>query len=164
MGAKLHLGLGVDGYSAEEAKIMADELHKPIKRKFDRRKVFIKDIDDTWAVDLMEMNTVIGPKHYKFRYIFVAHDLFSKYCLAFALTNKMKETLIECIKMMLTFAPNLKKIWSDHESGLWSKDCKTFLSSKEIVLYQTFSEKKCGPAERMNITLRDLIHIKETEN
>ena len=34
---------------------LADELHKPLKRKFQRRQVLVNEIDDVWAADLVEM-------------------------------------------------------------------------------------------------------------
>ena len=34
---------------------LADELRKPIKRKYTRRRVYANEIDEIWAVDLVEM-------------------------------------------------------------------------------------------------------------
>ena len=34
---------------------LADELHKPVKRKFRKRRVLVSHIDDIWATDLVEM-------------------------------------------------------------------------------------------------------------
>ena len=34
---------------------LADALHKPLKRKFQRRQVLVNEIDDVWAADLVEM-------------------------------------------------------------------------------------------------------------
>ena len=35
--------------------ILADELHKPIIRKFDKRKVYSQFKDNIWGVDLADM-------------------------------------------------------------------------------------------------------------
>ena len=32
---------------------MANELHKPVRRRFDKRSVFAKRVDDIWAADLV---------------------------------------------------------------------------------------------------------------
>jgi len=34
---------------------LADDVHKPIKKKFQRRRVYVKGIDDIWGADLVEM-------------------------------------------------------------------------------------------------------------
>ena len=34
---------------------LADELHKPVKRKFKRRRVIAKGVDDIWSADLVDM-------------------------------------------------------------------------------------------------------------
>ena len=34
---------------------LADELHKPIKRNFTRRRVIVNGIDEIWCSDLIEM-------------------------------------------------------------------------------------------------------------
>ena len=37
------------------AQRLAEELHKPIRRKFQTRKVIVNHIDEIWAADLVEM-------------------------------------------------------------------------------------------------------------
>ena len=34
---------------------MADELHKPIRYKFLKRFVFVRNVDDVWGADLVDM-------------------------------------------------------------------------------------------------------------
>ena len=36
-------------------KSLAEELHKPIRRKFKRRRVLVNGIDKIWAADLVDM-------------------------------------------------------------------------------------------------------------
>ena len=44
--------------SDDWAQNLANELHKPVRRKFPKRKVFVRGIDDTWAADLVEMGSL----------------------------------------------------------------------------------------------------------
>ena len=37
---------------------LAEELHKPVDKKFKRRKVYAKFKDNTWASDLAEMESL----------------------------------------------------------------------------------------------------------
>ena len=72
MKAKAHLGFGLNRDKNKNTKKLenaswnesrnkswneelADELHKPVKRKFQRRQVLVNEIDDLWAADLVEM-------------------------------------------------------------------------------------------------------------
>jgi len=34
---------------------LADEVHKPMRKFFQRRRVYVKRIDDIWGADLVEM-------------------------------------------------------------------------------------------------------------
>ena len=36
---------------------LAEELHKPLCRKFDRRRVNVSSIDEIWAADLIDMQS-----------------------------------------------------------------------------------------------------------
>ena len=57
---------------------LADELHKPIIRKFKRRRVYSSFEDNIWSVDLAHMQ-VLGKYNKGIRYLLCAIDLFSKY-------------------------------------------------------------------------------------
>ena len=57
---------------------LADELHKPIIRKFKRRRVYSSFEDNIWSVDLAHMQ-VLGKYNKRIRYLLCAIDLFSKY-------------------------------------------------------------------------------------
>ena len=46
---KQSLGLGITWTNA-----LANELHKPIKKKFKKRYVFVRNVDDIWAADLID--------------------------------------------------------------------------------------------------------------
>ena len=48
IGTKVKFGMGVK-------KSLAEELHKPIRRKFKRRRVLVNGIDRIWAADLVDM-------------------------------------------------------------------------------------------------------------
>ena len=53
---KKRLGWGLIEWSNE----LADELHKPIRKKFKKRIVFAKQVDDIWAADLVEMQPFVN--------------------------------------------------------------------------------------------------------
>ena len=36
---------------------LANELHRPVRRRFEKRTVFAKQVDDIWTADLFEMSS-----------------------------------------------------------------------------------------------------------
>ena len=50
IGTKKKLGLGIVWTNR-----LANELHKPIKKKFKKRYVFVRNVDDIWAADLIDL-------------------------------------------------------------------------------------------------------------
>ena len=78
IGTKYKLGLGK---KKKQMAILADELHKPIKRKFQKRPVIVVGIDDTWSADLVDM-TSFAKFNKEIKYLLSIIDIFSKYAWA----------------------------------------------------------------------------------
>ena len=56
--AKVNFGLGAPIQAKKKFKFtddLADELYKPVTRKFYRRRVNVNGVDEIWAADLMDM-------------------------------------------------------------------------------------------------------------
>ena len=45
------MGLGIDWRNQ-----LANELHKPVPRRFEKRTVFAKHVDDIWTADLVDVS------------------------------------------------------------------------------------------------------------
>ena len=71
IGTKHKLGCGVTW-----SDLLADELHKPIQRKFVKRKVYAFNIDSIWAADLVEMG-----KFAKYNKGYNSYRRFQRICL-----------------------------------------------------------------------------------
>ena len=65
---------------------LAEELHKPIIRKFTKRKIYSPFKDNTWGPDLVDMQ-LISKFNKGFRFLCVI-DIFSKYAWVFPLKDK----------------------------------------------------------------------------
>ena len=63
---------------ARSSSILADELHEPIIRKFDKRKVYSQFKDNIWGVDLADMQS-LSRTDKGIKYLLCAIDLHSKY-------------------------------------------------------------------------------------
>ena len=77
-----------------ENKQLAEELHKPIIKKFKRRKVYSTFKDNIWGVDLADMSLII--KFNKgIKYLLCVIDLFSRYSWVFPLKSKKGDSTVE---------------------------------------------------------------------
>ena len=69
-------------------KKLAEELHKPIIRNFNQRKVNSPFIDNYWGADLADMQ--LRSKFNKgFRFLLCVIDIYSKYAWVIPLKDKM---------------------------------------------------------------------------
>ena len=81
------------GIANEPNYQLANELHKPIIRKFKKRKVYSSFRDNIWGVDLADMQSL--SKYNKgIKYLLCAIDLFSKYTWVVSLKDKMEVVLL----------------------------------------------------------------------
>lgn len=67
---------------------LAQELHKPIKRRFLTRGMIVGGADDTWSADLVDIQP-FSKYHDGFKYLLNINDLFSQYVLSISLHDKM---------------------------------------------------------------------------
>ena len=73
-------------------KKLAEELHKPITRKFKKRKVHSSFIDNIWGDDLADMQ-LISKFNKGIGFLLCVIDIFSKYAWIIPLKDK-KDTII----------------------------------------------------------------------
>ena len=98
---------------ARNSSILADELHKPIIKKFDKRKVYSQFKDNIWGVDLADMQS-LSRKNKGIKYLLCAIDLYSKYAFVIPLKDKKGIRIVNAfnkIRKQSNRKPN--KIWVD---------------------------------------------------
>ena len=71
----------------DSSLILADELHKPVVKKFNKRKVYLQIKDNMWRVDLADMQS-LNKKNKGIKYLLCAIDLYSKYAFVISLKDK----------------------------------------------------------------------------
>ena len=68
-------------------KAVVEELHKPARCHYPRRKFDIKGIDEIWQGDLVEMQ-LYARENKGYRYMLTVIDVFSKYAWAVPVKSK----------------------------------------------------------------------------
>ena len=78
------------------SSILADERHKPIIRKFNKRKVYSQFKDNIWGVDLADMQS-LSRKNKGIKYLLCAIDLYSKYAFVVPLKDKKGISIVNAL-------------------------------------------------------------------
>ena len=75
--------------SVPQNEQLAEELHKPIIRKFEKRKVYSAFKDNVWAADLADTQ-LISKFNKGFAFLLCVIDIYSKYAWVVPLKDKKK--------------------------------------------------------------------------
>ena len=81
-------------------------LHKPVRRRFQRRRVITGGINQQHQIDLVDVQN-FKKENDNISYLLTGIDIFSKYAYVIPLKNKSSETLLEVFKKI--FPMNKKK-------------------------------------------------------
>jgi len=131
---------------------LADELHHRVVRSFPKRRVYVDTIDQTWAVDLVDMQQY-SKQNKHFKYLLAVIDVFSKYGWLIPLKNKTGMTVSEALETLFE-ERKPKYIWSDKGSEFYNRNVKKLLKENNIKLYSTENEEKSCVVERWIGTMK----------
>ena len=134
--------------SMPQNKQLAEELHKPIIKKFKKRKVYSTFKDNIWGADLAGMQLIS-----KFNIYII--DIFSKYAWVVPLKDKKGKSIANAFQSILKKSsrkPNKSKAVSF--ITILFKKCL----QDNIVLYSTHNGEKTVVAERFMRTLKNKIY------
>ena len=140
------------------SSILADELHKPIIKKFNKRKVYSQFKDNIWGVDLADMQS-LSRKNKGIKYLLCAIDLYSKYAFVIPLKDKKGISIVNAFDKIIKQSnrkPN--KIWVDQGGEFYNNVFKIWFSDNDIIIYSTYNEGKSVVAERFIRTLKTKLH------
>ena len=137
---------------------LANELHKPIIRKFEKRRVYSTFKDNIWGVDLADMQ-LLSKYNKAIRFLLCVIDIFSKYAWVVPLKDKKGISIVKAFQIILKQSnrkPN--KIWVDKGSEFYNAHFKKWLRDNDIVMYSTHNEGKSVVAERFIRTIKSKIY------
>ena len=152
---KKSIGSGFVKYSSS---ILANELHKPIIKKFDKRKVYSQFKDNVWGVDLADMQS-LSRKNKGIKYLLCVIDLYSKYAFVVPLKDKKGISTVNAFNKIIKQSerkPN--KIWVDQGGEFYNSVFKKWLLDNDIIMHSTYNEGKSVVAERFIRTLKNKLY------
>ena len=144
--------------TARNSSILADERHKPIIRKFDKRKVYSQFKNNIWRVDLADLQS-LSRKNKGIKYLLCAIDLYSKYALVIPLKHEKGISIVNAFNKIIKQSnrkPN--KIWVDQGGEFYNNVFEKWLSDNDIIMYSTYNEGKSVVAERFIRTLKNKLY------
>ena len=125
-----------------ENEQLANELHKPIIRKFEKRKVYSTFKDNIWGVDLADME-LLSKYNKGIRFLLCVIDIFSKYAWAVPLKDKK---VLSIVKAFQIISKQSNKKPNNAYFKKWLRD-------NNIIMYSTHNEGK-------SMLLKDLLDDK----
>ena len=157
--SKRKLGLGIEDHN----KILSEELHKPKRKNYPRRKIVVNHIDEIFAADLVEMQK-FAKLNKGYRYLLTCIDIFSKYSWVISLKDKKGITIKNALEKIFN-KRKPKFLWTDKGKEFYNKQVQDLLNENNIKLYSTNnSEIKSSVIERFNKTFKNMMYKKFTEN
>jgi hypothetical protein len=129
---------------------LANELHKPVRRHFRKRRVLVRGIDAVWAVDLIDM------QHYtkdndNFKFILAVIDVFSKFGCMRIMKQKTGVEVAHALSNIISSSGRKPvQVWCDKGTEFYNKHVKKFVD-----LISSENEEKSSVVERWNLTMKN---------
>jgi len=128
-------------------------LHKPIRRKFRRRKTFATGIQDLYQADLVDVSS-LAKYNDSYRFLFVCIDVFSKVAFAIPIKDKTGTSIKRAFASIVEQGkPNY--LQTDKGTEFVNTIFQKYLEENDIKFYTSENDDiKCAVVERFNRTLK----------
>lgn len=146
-------------------KTVASEVLKPMKRKYEVKKIMSSFPDDIWSADLVQYTT-FAPQNDGFSYILCIVDCFTRFAWALPVKTKDADSVLSAFKDIVKSnngrAP--KYLWVDQGKEFYNSKVKEWLLSVGTKIYSTWGLHKSAIVERFNRTLKQELFKQFLEN
>lgn len=136
---------------------VVNEIYKNARVNFPRRHVMMKDIDDLWQADLIDLQS-ISKQNCGYNYILVVIDTFSKYGWSYPLKRKTKDEVSAAFEHLFKQGRTPKNLQTDLGTEFYNNKLKKLTLTYNVNHYSTFSTKKASIAERFIRTLKSKLY------
>ena len=144
-------------------KKLAEELYKPVIKKFSRRRVYARFTDNIRAADLAQIES-LSSKNKDIRCLLYVINHFT-YVWVKPLKDKKNKTAFNAfMKIVNECNHKPKKLWVDQGEKFRNKLIQEWLDVNDILIHLTHDDNKSVIAERFIRTLKAKIYNKMTVN
>jgi len=126
------------------------QLHKPKRKKFERRKINASFVGDIVELDLVDMSA-LKSENDGVTFLLNCIDVYSRFVWSFPLLNKSAKHVLEQFKKIPI---KIKNVFTDRGKEFFNQEFEKYCKDNDINHYSTFSEIKCPHVERFNRTLK----------
>lgn len=142
-------------------KAIADEIHKPVRRVFARRRVHAEYKDQVWSMDLVDMSEWSKENDGE-RYMLTIVDVFTRYAWAVPMKSKSAIDTFAAFISVVDLGRVPARLWVDQGKEFYNSVFKKWMNLREgkpvmgfpVIMYSTFGESKSVIVERFNRTLK----------
>lgn len=136
---------------------VVNEIHKYARVNFPRRCVLLRDIDDLWQADLIDVQKISNINS-NYNFILIVIDCFSKYVWVRPLKNKTKDSVTKAFQSILHNGRTPINLQTDWGKEFYNKSFKKEMQAHSINHYSTFSTKKASIVERVIRTIKGKLY------
>lgn len=136
---------------------VVNELHRPARKNFPRRRTVIKGFDDLWQADLAEF-TQYAKENKGHKYILTVIDCYSKYMWTRPLKSKSGPEVTNATATIFKEGRIPKHICTDMGTEFYNKGFTSLMKDHGVNHYSTYSVKKASMAERVIRTLKTALY------
>ena len=148
------------GPRASLSEQLAEEIPKPLTKKFKRRNVYATYKDRIWTADLAEMKS-LSSKNKNVKYLLCVINVFTKYAWIEPLKDKKgKKVLNTFIEIVNESNSKPNKLWVDQEREFYNKLMQVWLNNNDILMDFTYNKGKSIITERFIERLKSKIYKK----
>lgn len=134
--------------------------HKPIKRKFKRRKIIIKGFKELWEIDLADLKKY-SRQNGNYRYILGVIEALSKKVYLRPLKKKTAEVVKQAFADIIKEAGYFPLLINGDRGSEWKGTFKKYLNDNNVKLYHTYTHANL--IERFWRTLKNRLEIYMTQ-
>ena len=136
-------------------KKIVDELHKPARKRFERRKFEIKGLFEYFQADLADLQSY-SKENDGYNFILVVIDCFSKFVWVEPQRNKTGQETSRAFESILKRCKKAPKILQvDNGGEFYNSHFSSLMKRYKIHYYSTYSTVKAGICERFIRTLKN---------
>jgi L-rhamnose mutarotase len=141
---------------------LAAELHSAARVNYPTRRYELKNENDLYQSDLIEMGS-LSKFNKGYRYILVVINCFTKYAYCIPLKNKTAQSVYNALEPIICKNRHMRFFQTDGGKEYFNKHVKDLLDKYNIKHYSVFTDKKASIAERFNRTIKSKIYRSLTE-